>query len=246
MRIPRLYVEYPLAVNAIVPLPDPVTQHVARVLRLGRGDGVILFNGDGHDYRGVLEAHGRGGMAALIASASPVARESPLAITLVQALARGEKMDLVLQKATELGVTCIVPLVSERTEVRLDDERAGKRREHWQRVVSSACEQCGRAVLPEVCAPIGIADYAAGQRMREATKLVLHPGVDTKGLKGLGAIAGEVILAIGPEGGFSERDIDALTQGGFVQLALGPRVLRTETAGLAAIAALQARFGDFA
>ena len=172
-----------------------------------------------------------------------VDNESPLAITLVQAIARGEKMDLILQKATELGVVRILPVTSDRTEVKLDEDRADKRILHWQRVLESACEQCGRAQVPQVESPLTLERAARLLAEESDTKLVLHPD----GGRPLSQIAcGEAAtIAIGPEGGFSDRDLAVLDQAGFRRITLGPRVLRTETAGLAAIAALQTRFGDF-
>jgi 16S rRNA (uracil1498-N3)-methyltransferase len=172
--------------------------------------------------------------------------ESPLALTLAQGICRGDKMDLVLQKATELGVHAVQPLISERTEVRLDAEREAKRMLHWQQVIASACEQSGRAALPALASPqalpawlgqIGGADVAAG-----AMRLMLDPEGDIS-LRDLPA-PGAAILAVGPEGGFSDNERELLQRMGFKTLRLGPRVLRTETAGLAAIAVLQSHWGD--
>ena len=244
MRRIRVFVEDPIAAGDMVPLNGFAADHLLKVLRLSRGASVTLFNGDGHDYEGTLEVLGKGLAAVAIASAVPVANESPLELMLAQSVARGEKMDLILQKATELGVAHIVPLVSERTEVRLDEDRAGRRLAHWHRVVQSACEQCGRAVVPTIAAPIALPAWVAEVRESSASKLALHP----EGARPLGELSlagrGQIVLAVGPEGGFGERDLDALAQGGFERLALGPRILRTETAGLAAIAAVQAFFGD--
>lgn len=244
MRRIRVFVEDPIAAGDMVPLNGFAADHLLKVLRLSRGASVTLFNGDGHDYEGTLEVLGKGSAAVLVASAVPVANESPLALTLAQSVARGEKMDLILQKATELGVGHVVPLVSERTEVRLDEDRADRRLAHWRRVVQSACEQCGRARIPAVAAPQGIADFAAASGGDGALKLVLHVGAARR-LRELER-ADAYVLAVGPEGGFSERDVDALELSGFTRVALGPRVLRTETAGPAAIAVLQGLYGDLA
>jgi 16S rRNA (uracil1498-N3)-methyltransferase len=244
MRRIRVFVPDPLAAGDMVPLDGFAADHLMKVLRLSRGAAVTLFNGDGNDYEGTLEVLGKGLAAVQLARAMPVRNESPLALTLAQSVARGEKMDLILQKATELGVARIVPLVSERTEVRLDEDRAGRRLAHWQRVVQSACEQSGRAVVPDVDAPIALPAWVAEVREAQARKLALHPD-GARALRELAPSPREgIVLAVGPEGGFGERDLDALAQGGFQRLALGPRILRTETAGLAAIAALQAVFGD--
>ena len=244
MRQIRCYVDAPLAAGALVALPEAAVAHLVRVLRLGPGAEVWLFNGDGHDWRAQLAEVGKRGASAEVVGredAAPV--ESPLRITLAQGLARGEKMDWVLQKATELGVAAIAPIVTERTEVKLDAERADKRLAHWQGVLAAACEQSGRRVLPALQAPQALASFAAAPPPG-ALRLALDPeGEHT--LASLPAPPPEgVVLVVGPEGGLGERDLAALRAGGFQGLRLGPRILRTETAGLAAIAALQARFGD--
>src|SRR5690606_1882465 len=188
-------------------------------------------------------AVGKREVSAEVVSASTVDNESPLRIVLLQGIARGEKMDLILQKATELGVAAIVPVNGERTEVRLDAERAQKRLAHWRSVVGSACGQSGRARVPEVHAPAAL-DAAAAALPGNALRLLLDP----QGEHRLASLqlqdTDTVVVAIGPEGGWSPRDREVLHAAGFRGLRLGPRVLRAETAGLAAIAALQARFGD--
>jgi 16S rRNA (uracil1498-N3)-methyltransferase len=244
MRIPRIFIAETLNADTAVALPEAAANHVTRVLRLSEGAPLVCFNGDGQDWPARLERVGKHGVVARLDEPRPAAAESPLAITLAQSIARGEKMDLILQKATELGVAEIAPLVSERTEVRLDEDRAERRVEHWQRVVISACEQSGRAVVPIVETPLGIAALAERLRDDPRLKLALHPDPKARGVAELEIPSEGVILAIGPEGGFSDRDLDALAQAGFTRLRLGPRVLRTETAGLAALAALQSRFGD--
>jgi len=163
--------------------------------------------------------------------------------TLVQGIARGEKMDWILQKATELGVTRLVPVVTERTEVKLDEDRAGRRLAHWQQVIASACEQCGRNRLPRLDAPQRLPTWLAQLGDTPGARLALLPE-GTQALRSLGALADGAILVVGPEGGFSDHDEAALRQAGFAGLRLGPRILRTETAGLAALAALQAVAGD--
>lgn len=221
---------------------ESAAAHLLRVLRLGVGDACVLFNGDGRDYEARIVAATKKAAEAQIVSAREVANESPLRITLAQALARGEKMDWILQKATELGVAAIAPILTERTEVRLGGERVDRRLARWRGVVAAACEQCGRARLPEVCDPRPLADWIA--LPPRARRLALDPDGElaarTLPLPG----NAPVVLAIGPEGGFSECDLSALRAAGFRGLRLGPRVLRTETAGLAAIAALQALHGD--
>lgn len=242
MRVIRAFVDAPLAVGARIALPEEVAGHLVRVLRLGAGDACVLFNGDGRDYDARIVSVGKKSVEAGIESAREVRNESPLRIVLVQGIARGEKMDLILQKATELGVAAIVPVNSDRSEVKLDAERAGKRVMHWRSVVVSACEQSGRATVPTVAAPAALADAA---RTIDATlKLTLDPEGEHRLAPMLAPSPASVAIAIGPEGGWSPRDRQVLHTAGFSGLRLGPRVLRTETAGLAAIATLQARFGD--
>lgn len=243
MRLTRVFVDAPLAPGTRVALPEAAAAHLVRVLRLREGDACVLFNGDGHDYGARLAETGKRGAVAEVLEARRLDNESSLRVMLVQGIARGEKMDLVLQKATELGVARIVPVDAERTEVRLDGERLRKRMEHWRGVVASACEQSGRARVPAVDAPVAI-DRIAGHVGDATVRLCLDPEGDCT-LSGLGIAAdATVALAIGPEGGWSPRDRELLRAACFRGLRLGPRILRTETAGLAAIAALQAAYGD--
>lgn len=244
MRTIRCFTDQPLAPGGRVALSETATGHLVRVLRLGIGDPVVLFNGDGHDFAARLVSLGKRGAEAEVLDARPVANESPLRITLVQGIARGEKMDWVLQKATELGVAAITPARTERTEVKLDAERAAKRLAHWHGILVAACEQSGRARLPRLSEPAALADCLSAETA--AVKLVLDPAA-TLGLHDLSLpAAAEVALLVGPEGGLSERDLATARAAGFQGLRLGPRILRTETAGLAAITALQAIYGDLA
>jgi 16S rRNA (uracil1498-N3)-methyltransferase len=243
MRLTRCHVDLPLRPGLDIVLPEHAAAHLTRVLRLREGDPCVLFNGDGHDYAARLLSIGKREVRAEVVSMQAVDNESPLRIVLLQGIARGEKMDLILQKATELGVAAIVPVSGERTEVRLDAERAQKRLAHWCSVLRSACEQSGRARVPALAAP-GTLDAAAGALEGRGLRLLLDPQGEHR-LEGLAAPANDTVwIAIGPEGGWSPRDREVLHAAGFSGLRLGPRVLRTETAGLAAIAALQVRFGD--
>lgn len=243
MRTIRCHVSLPLAIGQRLALPETTSNHLVRVLRLAVGDGCALFNGDGHDYQARLLSLQKRGAEVEITGSREAGNESPLRITLAQGIARGEKMDLILQKATELGVTAVAPIVTERTEVKLDGERSDRKRQHWLGVLAAACEQSGRACLPALADPINLARYAAAETA--TLKLVLDPqGELTPG--SLRPLAGlDLALVVGPEGGLSERDLASLRAGGFRGLRLGPRILRTETAGLAAIAALQALYGDW-
>ena len=243
MRLTRCHVDAALSPNAEVTLPDSAAAHLVRVLRLREGDECVLFNGDGNDYRARIASAGKREVVAQVLSAGPVDNESPLRITLVQGIARGEKMDLILQKATELGVAGFVPVLAERTEVKLDAERTEKRMAHWRSVIVSACEQSGRARVPELAPPTAL-NHVGAALVENAVKLTLDPFGDST-LATLEPPADHTVaIAIGPEGGWSPRDREILRMAGFSGLRLGPRILRTETAGLAAIAALQSRFGD--
>lgn len=243
MRVVRHYVDAALAEGATVALPEDAVAHLVRVLRLGLGDPVTLFNGDGFDYQAKISSLSKKAAEVQVHTQCRVENESGLHLTLAQGIARGEKMDLILQKATELGVICIAPVITERTEVRLDNERAAKRMQHWRGVVVAACEQSGRARVPEVMEPRTLASFASDPA--PGVRFILDPLAE-KGVADAGIQPGErVTLLIGPEGGLSERDRLVLRAAGYQGLRLGPRILRTETAGLAALAAINALFGDW-
>ena len=247
MRLTRVYTPDLLSPDTAVVLSAMPSAHLIKVLRLRAGAKAILFNGDGTDYLCEILAAKPEAAQLQILSAQPAAAESSLKITLLQAICRGDKMDWVLEKATELGVTHIIPVQSERSEVQLDSERASKRREHWQRVVVSACEQSGRAFVPQVETLQTLGNRLSGA-VSAVTKFVLEPGGAPISSASVVMLREHlsVALAVGPEGGWSERDLAQLTLGGFSQVAIGPRVLRTETAGVAAISVIQALCGDFA
>ena len=241
MRLTRSHIDLELRVGDEIDLPEDVAAHLLRVLRLQVDDACVLFNGDGHDYDARITVIGKREARAEITAARRADNESPLRITLLQGIARGEKMDWILQKATELGIARILPASSDRSEVKLDAQRADKRLAHWRGIVVSACEQSGRATVPDVAAPQSLAQAAA---MREGRGFILDPFAEASlsSLQGVELLA--CTIAIGPEGGWSPRDREQLVAAGYEGLRLGPRVLRTETAGIAAIAALQAACGD--
>jgi 16S rRNA (uracil1498-N3)-methyltransferase len=243
MRTIRIHADLPLIPGTELSLPAQAGEHVARVLRLVAGDPLTLFNGDGSDYPASIVALGKREVTVRIDSRQELHNESPLALTLAQGVARGEKMDLIVQKATELGVVRIVPLLTERSEVKLDATRAEKRLAHWRAVAASACEQSGRARLPEITAALPLSAWLDNLADDGALRLALLPEA-ARASRELRFTAAGGVLVVGPEGGLGERDISALTVAGFDGLRLGPRILRTETAGLAALAALQALHGD--
>jgi 16S rRNA (uracil1498-N3)-methyltransferase len=244
MRFTRVYVDPPLVPETDRPLPEAAAYHVARVLRLREGAMIVAFDGTGHDYRcEILKVEGDE-VRVRIGAASPGLPESPLRITLVQAISRSERMDWTLQKATELGVRAIVPVLSSRSVVRLDERQAEKKVRHWQAIVAAACEQCGRSVVPEVRMPQDLGRYLA-TTVREGQRLALSP-TGTASLAGLTSVGPRVELLIGPEGGLDDTELERAAAAGFAPVMLGPRVLRTETAGIVALTVLQSLWGDLA
>lgn len=241
MRLTRVHVDQQLTSGCIIELPPVTASHLARVLRARPGDLLTLFNGDGCEYSGAVETVRGTRVTASVGDGAEVDRESRLAVTLVQCVPRGDRMDFIVQKATELGVTRIVPVLSQRSVVRLDTPQAESKAMHWRAVALNACEQCGRNRLPTVEPPLPLQNYL-GDSTSTSPRLVLEPQTGS----GAGSLAldGDVEIAIGPEGGFSAEELDAFHIAGFRRLGLGPRILRTETAAIAALTWLQTRFGD--
>jgi 16S rRNA (uracil1498-N3)-methyltransferase len=241
LRLHRVYTDQGLKPDTDILLQGLAVHYLSRVLRVSAGQSLVLFNGDGSDYSATVIAVQKLQIQVQILQRTPARPESPLQITLVQALARGERMDQLLRRATELGVAAFQPVFSERVEVRIRPEKLEKRMEHWRNIVISACEQCGRAVVPTVSAPLNLVQWLgqAGNHSR----LILEPGADTP-LSGL-QMGNQVELLVGPEGGFTERELACAKEQGVQAVSLGPRILRTETAGPAACAVLQAQAGDF-
>jgi 16S rRNA (uracil1498-N3)-methyltransferase len=243
MRITRIHTSDALSGLEKLSLSGQAGQHVARVLRMRQGEELILFDGLGGEYRAHIENIQADQVTLAILEFDPVEREAPIPVTLVQGISRGERMDWTIQKATELGVHRILPVSSQRSVVRLKGERALRRREHWQAVAISACEQCGRNRVPEVGNPVTL-EQALDQVSGFSLKLSLRGDARMRPAD-LPDDPEQVCIAIGPEGGFDNGEQDALAGAGFGGLRLGPRVLRTETASLAAMAALLGRWGDF-
>jgi len=238
--VPRFFAPGQFSLGAEIDLPERAARHCA-VLRLRRGAAVVLFNGEGGEFSAELTGISRGAARAYLISRQAPERESPLAIALAQCLSSGDRMDATLQKSTELGVSKIVPIASERSIVKLSSDRADKRVAHWRNVVIAACEQCGRNHIPEVAAIIGF-DGFLGQAATDGLRLLLAPDAN-RSLKQLEP-PGKVTLLVGPEGGLAPEERQRAEGSGFVPVRFGPRVLRTETAPLAAIAAMQAMWGD--
>jgi 16S rRNA (uracil1498-N3)-methyltransferase len=240
--ISRFFCPGPLHAGTDFPLPREVAHHAERVLRLGVGAEVVLFDGSGAEFPARLTALGGQPRVRIDRRREPL-RESPLDLTLVQALAGGDKMDWVIQKAVELGVSGVLPVAAERSVVKLAGERADKRLAHWRQVAVAACEQCGRNRVPEIGAILPLPRYLAGQRAG-FLRLLLDPEGGRR-LAELPRPEGPVHLLIGPEGGWAEGELKVARSAGCVPIRLGPRVLRTETAGLAVAAALQTLWGDY-
>ncbi len=239
MRLSRFFIDAPLSLGQHE-LPEAQAHYISRVLRPVAGDAVQLFDGSGQEYLGELIDVGKKAVRVELREQLAGQAESPLRIHLGQGLSRGERMDWAIQKATELGVSEITPIVSERCEVRLKDERADKRLAHWRQVAISACEQCGRSVLPVIHAPITLAEWQG--HVQAELKLVLHPVAAPLESH---ARPHNLAFLIGPEGGLSEAEVEQAKAAGFHAARLGPRVLRTETAPVVALAVAQQLWGDF-
>jgi 16S rRNA (uracil1498-N3)-methyltransferase len=243
MRLTRIYVDAPLSVGKQIALPEQAATHLTRVLRLRAGAALTLFNGQGGEYQAELVALERGGARAAVLQQLAIERESPLRLRLLQGISRGERMDLIVQKATELGIEQLVPIAAEHGVVRLDPIQGLRRVEHWQAIAISACEQCGRNRLPQI-APVLTLARALEALPAEGARLLLDP----EGALRLAdvPVAGGATVLIGPEGGWSATERRLCERAGISACRLGPRVLRTETAPLAVLAALQALHGDLA
>lgn len=242
MSISRIYQATPFHLQERLRLEEKASHHLARVLRAQVGDALTLFNGQGGEYRAVISHIDKKGVEVEIREF--VAREvaSPLQLHLAQGIAKGEKMDFIIQKATELGVSAITPIITERCNVRLQGEREEKRMQHWISVAISACEQSGRNDVPTIFQPISFMEWLP--TIQAELAFVLSPHVSTKLDQHTLTSGNRIVLTIGPEGGLSPKEMDAASEHGFKPLNLGPRVLRTETAALAALSVLQYQFGD--
>lgn len=239
----RLFVSGELINGAQFVLEGDRAHYLGRVLRLRVGDNVCVFNGAGGEWLASIDSMTKSTATLSIGEEIDASTESPLKIHLVQGVSRGERMDFVVQKATELGVKRITPVLTEYSMVKLDAARAAKRREHWQSVAASACEQSGRVRLPLVDAPLSLKDWFGAKPAAVDAELILKPGA-VESLASVNAPHTKVCILIGPEGGFSDTEYEDARITGFQAVSLGPRVLRTETAAVAALTVLQTRWGD--
>jgi 16S rRNA (uracil1498-N3)-methyltransferase len=253
MRLNRIFCDGPLSTGSEVSLPAAGSYHIARVLRLREGAPLSVFDGHGSEFKAEIARVDGDQVTVRLGSQTPGTVESPLRITLTQGISRSERMDWTLQKATELGVAAIVPVLTARSVVRLDEKQAQKKQAHWRGIIIGACEQCGRNRLQEVLPPVTLRQHLSGPRASSSEpaaratgrglRLVLSPTAPAS-LAGLTSMPSKVELLIGPEGGLDDDELIAAQQAGFLPVRLGPRVLRTETAAVVALTVLQALWGD--
>lgn len=241
--IPRFFCPFPLHPGATVELPAEAAHHALKVLRVGAGDTAILFDGRGGQWRATLHPAGKA-LRATLNEFDDIDCEPPLALTLIQGLPAGDKMDFVVQKAVELGVRRIQPVAAKRSVIRLSGDRAERRVAHWRNIAIAACEQSGRNRVPAVAPILDLPQYLGIAAQENGLRFVCAPEA-VGSLRDMAAPAGPVGLLVGPEGGFEEGELLAARAAGFHPIGLGPRVLRTETAGLGALAAMMALWGDW-
>lgn len=239
----RLFCPVEISADTTLSLDGERAHYVGRVLRLKPGNTVVVFDGRGGEYPATVGLISKNGLELEVGEHDPREAESPLDLHLVQAISRGDRMDITVQKATELGVRHISPVLSERSVVRLDAARAARRLAHWRAIATSACEQCGRNRIPQIDSPVRLPEWLRDTPGESESRVVLQPG-SSRSLEGIAPDSGEITILVGPEGGFSEAELELVGSAGFAAASLGPRVLRTETAAIAAIAILQSRLGD--
>lgn len=243
MRLPRIYQPEHLEIGKEVSLVDDAANHVGRVLRMETGQHLVLFNGDQYDYSGRIISSTKKQVIVQIENRTFIENESPIQLHLAQGISRGDKMDFTIQKSVELGITEITPIFTERCGVKLTGDRLEKKHQQWQKIAISACEQCGRAKPPVIHPAISLSQFI--QQQTEQLRLNLHPKATTS-IKNLVMPSQGARFIIGPEGGLSDLEIEQAHQAGYLDVLLGPRVLRTETAALTLLTALQVQFGDLA
>jgi 16S rRNA (uracil1498-N3)-methyltransferase len=244
MSIPRIYQNIELIPGQFILLNEMSRSHLIQVLRLTVGDEFIIFNGQGGEYQAVISEIQKNKCLAQVNLYNAITRESPAHIHLVQAMAKGEKMDFIIQKSVELGVTEITPIFSRYSEVRLEGERLQNKLRRWQEIIMHAAQQCGRTLLPKLNSPLTFRQYFEKPNTAQQNQLILHP-YEAKTLQEISFIKAPTSVLVGPEGGFSEEEIQLAKNNHFQAVKLGPRILRTETASVAAISILQLQIGDF-
>jgi 16S rRNA (uracil1498-N3)-methyltransferase len=242
MRLTRVYVDAPVVAGKRLVVEGSAANHIARVLRLRSGDALTVFDGSGGEFGARIEELRKDGVVVSVEEHRALDRESPLSLTLVQGISRGERMDWIIQKATELGASRIVPVFTKRSVVRLDQKQADRKLEHWRAITIAACEQCGRNRIPELAAPVDFFDVLPADSSG-STRLLLSPTGDLR-IDDLDNVGAGITVLIGPEGGLEDAEHDAAVAAGFKAVRLGPRVLRTETAAIAALTIIQRYFGD--
>lgn len=237
----RVYVESPVAAGKRVVVEGSAANHIARVLRLRSGDALTVFDGSGGEFGARIEEFRKEAVVVTVEEHRPLDRESPLPLTLIQGISRGERMDWVIQKATELGASRIVPVFTKRSVVRLDEKQAQRKLQHWRAIAVAACEQCGRNRIPDLAAPLDFFD--ALHLDSTPTRLLLSPTGDLR-IDDLKDVGTGITVLIGPEGGLEDIEQESAIAAGFQAVRLGPRILRTETAAIAALTIIQRYFGD--
>jgi 16S rRNA (uracil1498-N3)-methyltransferase len=242
MRLTRVYVDTELAVGQLLDIEGGAGNHVTRVLRLRVGEALTLFDGRGGEYSASIKEIRRDTVLVNVLEHRALERESPCQLTLAQGISRGERMDWVVQKATELGVSRIVPLFTERSVVRLDERQAARKIQHWRSIAVSACEQSGRNRIPDIAVPVGLYDFLQSGPL-EGAGLLLSPDAESS-IADIASLAGGATILIGPEGGLADIEREAAGNHGYTPVRMGPRVLRTETAAVCALSLLQQKFGD--
>lgn len=243
MRTLRFYVPFDLSKGDIINAPENTARHIAQVLRLSINDEITLFNGDNCEYSANIVEIKKKTVVLRVTAVERVNRESGISIHLIQAISKGDRMDWVVQKAVELGVTCIQPVTTKRTNVSLSADRFEKKLIHWQGIINSACEQCGRNVLPELLPVVSLESAVSVTHQSPTNKMILNPR-SAQRIRDASFDCDSFVLAVGPEGGFDDAEVELLIQSGFGAYSLGPRILRTETAAISCITLLQALKGD--
>lgn len=242
MRLTRVFVDRPVSAGQQLLLEGSAANHLMRVLRLRSGDALTVFDGSGGEFAARVAQFRRETVVVSVQEHRALERESPLSLTLAQGISRGERMDWIVQKATELGVSRIVPVFTKRSVVRLDEKQAERKLQHWRAIAVAACEQCGRNRIPTLAAPVDFFEVIAPDPSG-CDRLLLSPTGDLR-IDDLEGVRAEITVLIGPEGGLEDSEHEAAMAAGFKAVRLGPRVLRTETAAVAALTIIQRYFGD--